>query len=193
MKWDTNCIFFCTVKGLSSKVQYLWLILPAGCGAFSCGYCVQVPREPRRAAVSAVQRGEVVRVVVPLADWGPFQALGRPGLVEEVQTRAEISNVSRARRAGGGEDEDQQGAGHFNSSSHPQETTEAVSFFANVAWPRGESRSSWTMRFGLFLQEATLLNFPAVAAEQKQISRDRGTKQKDTKRNKRVVLAFIAH
>lgn len=55
-----------------------------------------VPGEPGRAALPAVQRGEVVAVTVALTDRSPRDTCGWSGTVEEVRARREIPDVSIA-------------------------------------------------------------------------------------------------
>lgn len=88
---------------ISSWIGQLRFKLPGSRWPLSFRDLVQIGWEPRRAAVSAVQRGKAILVVVALADWCPCQTFWRPRSVEEQQTWSEIPDISCTRAAAGGE------------------------------------------------------------------------------------------
>ena len=82
----------------SSKQTYLWFILPVSLWPFTRWSCVQVRREPRRPALTAVQCGEVIPVLVILTYGGTLNPTGWPIPVEIVYTGREIPYVSMRNR-----------------------------------------------------------------------------------------------
>lgn len=80
-----------------SGVAHLRFVLPFSSGSLAMRQGEHIAGEPGRAALPAVQRGEVEAVLVALTDRSPHDAYGWPSPVEEVQTGREIPDVSMAK------------------------------------------------------------------------------------------------
>lgn len=140
-------IIKCFIVSHLRKRSHLRLKLPEGLRPLSLRWGVQVRREPRGAPRPAVQRGEAVLVVEPLADGGPLQTFRGPRPVEDLQARREVPDVGRAHEAAaGGEDQAQHGA----TRRHRYRRTVGGAIrmrcvmpsFTERCSPFGESRSS---------------------------------------------------